>query len=324
MLFRSLTQISTTNVGVTLNEATGEVTVAPGTPAGNYELVYKICEILNPANCDEATVFVEVTFSTIVANDDIGTPVNGYVGAVSVLNVLDNDELNGDPVILEEITLIQVSSTHPGVMLDPITGNVRVAPGTPAGSYELVYQICEKLNPTNCDEATAFIPVTAAEILAVDDNGVSINGYVGGQSLPNVLVNDLLNGVLVNPLEIILTQISTTNAGVTLDQATGAVNVAPGTPAGNYELVYKICEILNPSNCDEATAFVPVTAAAILAVDDTGTPVNGYNGGVSVPNVLVNDLLNGVLVNPLEIILTQISTTNVGVTLNEADRKSVV
>ena len=215
MLFRSvlLTQISTTNVGVTLNEATGEVTVAPGTPAGNYELVYKICEILNPANCDEATVFVEVTFSTIVANDDIGTPVNGYVGAVSVLNVLDNDELNGDPVILEEITLIQVSSTHPGVMLDPITGNVRVAPGTPAGSYELVYQICEKLNPTNCDEATAFIPVTAAEILAVDDNGVSINGYVGGQSLPNVLVNDLLNGVAVNPLEIELTQISTTNAG---------------------------------------------------------------------------------------------------------------
>jgi uncharacterized repeat protein (TIGR01451 family) len=312
----TLSQISTTNAGVTLDPVTGAVNVAPGTPAGNYELVYQICEILDPANCDQATAFVEVTFSTIVANDDYGTPVNGYVGAVSVLNVLDNDELNGVSVNPLEITLTQISSTHPGVMLDPITGNVRVAPGTPAGNYELVYRICEILNPTNCDQATAFIPVTAAEILAIDDNGVSINGYVGGVSVPNVLVNDLLNGLPVNPLEVLLTQISTTNAGVTLNEATGAVNVAPGTPAGNYELVYQICEILNPSNCDQATAFVPVTAAEILAFDDNGISINGYVGGVAVPNVLLNDLLNGLPVNPLEVVLTQISTTNPGVTLD--------
>ena len=36
------------------------------------------------------------------------------------------------------------------------------------------------------------------------------------------------------------------------------VVIAPGTPAGIYELVYNICEILNPTNCDQATVTVPV------------------------------------------------------------------
>ena len=56
---------------------------------------------------------------------------------------------------------------------------------------------------------------------------------------------------------------------MTLDPATGAVNVAPGTPAGTYTLVYEICEILNPANCDTAMATVTVGAALIDAVDDT-------------------------------------------------------
>ncbi|MDD3527132.1 MAG: hypothetical protein PHX39_09315, partial [Bacteroidales bacterium] len=312
----TLAQISTTHPGVTLDPLTGAVNVAPGTPAGNYELVYEICEILNPTNCDQATAFVPVTAPEILAVDDPGNPVNGYNGGVSVPNVLVNDLLNGAPVNPAEITLVQISTTHPGVTLDPLTGAVNVASGTPAGSYELVYEICEIVNPTNCDQATVFVPVTAPEILAVDDNGNPVNGYNGGVSVPNVLVNDLLNGAPVDPAEIALTQISTTHPGVTLDPLTGAVNVAPGTPAGSYELVYEICEILNPANCDQATVFVPVTAPEILAMDDNGNPVNGYNGGVSVPNVLVNDLLNGVAVDPLEIALTQISTTHPGVTLD--------
>ncbi|NCA86940.1 MAG: T9SS type A sorting domain-containing protein, partial [Clostridia bacterium] len=145
-----------------------------------------------------------------------------------------------------------------GVTLDPLTGAVNVAPGTPAGNYELVYEICEILNPTNCDQATVFVPVTAPEILAIDDNGVLINGVLGGVSVANVLANDLLNGALVNPALITLSQISTTNAGVTLDPLTGAVNVASGTPTGTYYIEYEICEILNPGNCDQALVTVPV------------------------------------------------------------------
>jgi hypothetical protein len=290
----TLMQISTSNAGVTLNEATGEVTVAPGTPAGNYVLVYQICENLNPSNCDQATVFVEVTFSTIIAKDDYGTPVNGYVGDLSVLNVLENDELNGAPVILAEITLVQISSTHPGVMLDPITGNVRVAPGTPAGNYELVYRICEILNPGNCDEATVFVPVTAAEILAIDDTGNPVNGLTGGDAGINVLDNDKLNGADVIPVKVTITSTPTTELMVNTD---GTVTVAPGTPAGTYTIDYKICEVLNPTNCDDATVEVEVTAPGILANDDdySSTPVNGYTGNPNVGNALTNDSYNGIV-----------------------------
>jgi hypothetical protein len=36
-------------------------------------------------------------------------------------------------------------------------------------------------------------------------------------------------------------------------------------------LVYQICEILNPTNCDTATVSVTVTTATIDAVADAGT-----------------------------------------------------
>jgi hypothetical protein len=312
----TLVEISSTNPNVTLNPVTGEVDVAAGTPEGTYYLVYEICEILNPTNCDQATVTVEVTAAPIVANDDAGTPVNGYDGGVSYNNVLDNDLLNGDPVIPAEITLQEISSTHPNVSLNPVTGEVIVAAGTPEGTYYLVYEICEILNPTNCDQATVTVPVTAAPIIANDDTGTPVNGYDGGVSYNNVLDNDLLNGDPINPAEITLVEISSTDPNVHLDPNTGEVIVDPGTPAGTYYLVYEICEILNPGNCDQATVMVEVTAAPIVANDDTGAEVNGTLGGVSVADVLVNDLLNGDPVNPAEVILTEISSTHPGVSLN--------
>ncbi|WP_162253732.1 hypothetical protein, partial [Lysobacter sp. Root690] len=59
-----------------------------------------------------------------------------------------------NPVVAADVTLSQVSTTNPGVTLNTTTGAVTVAAGTPAGTYTLVYRLCEVLNPTNCDDAT--------------------------------------------------------------------------------------------------------------------------------------------------------------------------
>ncbi|KWS04093.1 internalin, putative [Lysobacter capsici AZ78] len=312
----TLTQVSTTNPGVTLNTTTGAVNVAPGTPAGTYTLTYQICELLNPTNCDDATVTVTVDAAPIVANDDTGTPVNGRTGGTAVADVRVNDTLNGNPVVAAEVTLSQVSTTNPGVTLNTTTGAVNVAPGTPAGTYTLVYRLCEVLNPTNCDDATVTVTVDAAAIVANNDTGTPVNGSTGGTAVPNVLVNDTLDGNPVTPADVTLTQVSTTNPGVTLNTTTGAVNVAPGTPAGTYTLTYQICELLNPTNCDDATVTVTVDAAPIVANDDTGTPVNGSTGGIAVTDVRGNDTLNGVAVTPAEVTLSQVSSTNPGITLD--------
>ncbi len=77
-----------------------------------------------------------------------------------------------------------------------------------------------------------------------------------GTSVTNVLANDELNGNPVNPAEVNLTELSSTNPGISLNGA--AVVVAPGTPAGTYTLTYQICEILNPLNCDQANVSVTV------------------------------------------------------------------
>ncbi|WP_220764266.1 hypothetical protein, partial [Flavobacterium sp. UMI-01] len=275
------TFVSATNADITLDGTA--VKVAVGTPAGNYELVYKICEKINPTNCDEAKVTVTVTKPAIDAIDDAGTAVNGFTGGTALANVLVNDKLNGAIVDPAKVNTTFVSATNTGITLDGTT--VKVAAGTPAGNYELVYKICEKINPANCDEAKVTVAVTKPIIDAIDDVASSpVNGFDGGIALANVLANDKLNGAIVDPTKVNTTFVSATNAGVTLEGT--SVKVAAGTPAGNYELVYKICEITNPTNCDEAKVNVTVTKPAIDAIDDAGTVVNGFDGGIALANVL--------------------------------------
>ena len=293
--------------------------VAPGTPAGTYTVTYQICEQLNPTNCSTTTVTVTVGAAPIDAVDDdyTGTPVNGGSGG-NLPSVLVNDTLNGGAVTVGvggNVTLTPGAAPTPAVgsiTMNP-DGTITIAPGTTAGVYTYAYTICEVLNgTTNCDTATATIVVDAPVIDAVDDTGGPVNGASGGVGVPNVLVNDTLNGAPVTLSTVTLSQVSTTNPNVTLNPATGAVNVAPGTPAGTYVVTYEICDVINGPgvNCDTATATVTVVAAPIVATPDTGTVANGANGGVAVPNVLVNDTLNGAPATLANVVLTQTATTN--------------
>jgi uncharacterized repeat protein (TIGR01451 family) len=283
----------------------GSVDVAPGTPAGTYTLTYEICEILNPTNCDDALVTVTVIAAPIVANDDNAIDINGYTGQNDVLNVFDNDELNGSPVIPAEVTLTETIADPTGALTLNPDGSVDVAPGTPAGTYTLTYEICEILNPTNCDDAVVTVTVIAAPIVANDDNAIDINGYTGQNDVLNVFDNDEVNGVPVIPAEVTLTETVADPTGALTLNPDGSVDVAPGTPAGTYTLTYEICEILNPTNCDDALVTVTVIAAPIVANDDNAIDINGYTGQNDVLNVFDNDLLNGSPVIPAEVTLTE-------------------
>ncbi|MFW0740054.1 hypothetical protein ACN1CN_22745, partial [Flavobacterium sp. T12S277] len=295
------TFVSATNPGITLSGT--DVLVAPGTPAGTYTLTYRICEKLNPTNCDQAVVSVTVTAGAIVATDDAGSSVVGATGGTSLTNVLSNDTLNGSAIVASDVNTTFVSATNPGISLSGT--DVLVAPGTPAGTYTLTYRICEKLNPTNCDDAVVTVPVTAGAIVATDDTGVSVNGSTGGTSVTNVLNNDTLNGNVFVPSDVNTTFVSATNPGITLSGTD--VLVAPNTPAGTYTLTYRICEKLNPTNCDDATVSVTVTAGSIVATDDAGSSVVGSTGGTSLTNVLSNDTLNGSAVVPSDVNTTFVS-----------------
>ena len=304
------TFVSSTHPGVTLSG--NSVIVAPGTPNGSYLLTYRICEIENISNCDTADINVIVINAVIIATNDTGTPLSSVSGGVALTNVLTNDTLNGSPIMASQVNTTFVSSTHPGVTL--FGKSVKVAPGTPAGTYTLVYKICEVANPLNCDTANVTVVVNSAPIIATNDTGIPVIGISGGTAVANVLVNDTLNGVAVTSTQVSTTLISTTHPGVTLSG--NSVIVAPGTPPGTYTLTYKICENLNPLNCDPATVTVVVNSTPIIANDNIGTNITTTTGGTAFTNVLANDTLNGAAVIPANVTISLVSSTNPGITLS--------
>ncbi|AZJ34000.1 gliding motility-associated C-terminal domain-containing protein [Tenacibaculum singaporense] len=151
----------TVPTGLTLN-SDGTVTVAANTPAGSYNVEYTICEVNNPTNCDTVTSVVEVTGAPIIATDDL-TPinlsnVNGFTGGVAG-DLTVNDTLNGILVNDSDIIINVVDDGGLiGVTIDA-EGNLIVPANTQEGVYVIQYQICEVLNPGNCDTAEAIVIV---------------------------------------------------------------------------------------------------------------------------------------------------------------------
>jgi len=288
-----------------MNAGTGIVSVPSGTPAGTYTITYRICENLIPTNCDTAVVTVPVSAPLIDAVADSFGPINGTTGLNNVGNVYTNDQLNGSPLILSQITGSVVTPAVPAFSGAPVpsmnvtTGVITVPAGTPQGNYTITYRICENLNPTNCDQAVATIQVSAPLIDAVADNFGPINGTTGLNNVGNAYTNDLLNGSAVVVSQItgsIITPATPAFSGApvpSMNVTTGVVSVPAGTPQGNYTITYRICQNLNPTNCDQAVITVQVSAPVIDAIADTFGPVNGASGSTNVGNAYTNDLLNG-------------------------------
>ncbi|RYE51936.1 MAG: hypothetical protein EOP48_17555, partial [Sphingobacteriales bacterium] len=94
-------------------------------------------------------------------------------------------------------------------------------------------------------------------IVANDDVLNNINAAQGGFFYNTFLGNDTLNGNSVSTFSVNVEQVSTTDPGVYVTQG-GVLNIAPGTPAGTYTIVYKICQLNFASNCDTATITINV------------------------------------------------------------------
>ena len=161
---------------ITLDPDTGEITVAPDTSAGTYVYTYEICETLNPTRCDTAEATILIEPAPIVADDDTPAALPGNIGG-TISNVVANDRLAGttNPEIGTDVEITEAVAAQDGtplglavppasgaITLDPDTGEITVAPDTSEGTYVYTYEICETLNPTNCDTAEVTIVVQEA------------------------------------------------------------------------------------------------------------------------------------------------------------------
>ena len=310
----------------------GTVTAPSGTKSGTYEIVYSICERLNPDNCATATATVKVGSTPIVAKADTYTITNGTSTTTTTGTVLDNDKLGTKTPTTTDVILTVVTTTTDvvGATKTPTLNNdgtVTVPSGTKSGTYEIVYSICERLNPDNCATTTATVKVGSTPIVAKADTYTVTNGTNTTTTIGTVLDNDKLGTKTPTTTDVILTVVTTTTDVVgatktpTLNND-GTITVPSGTKSGTYEIVYSICERLNPDNCATATAtvkvFVPAVATptTIEAVNDGVTTITSTAGGTT-PSVLTNDKLNGVP-NPSisSVTLTWNTATPTGFTLN--------
>jgi hypothetical protein len=260
--------------------------VAPNTPAGSYSLTYKICEVNNTANCDSVVSTIVVSVPVIDAVTDTTAAVNGLSGGTTT-SLTANDTLDENPVVIGtaagNVTLTEVSAPA-GLTLNA-NGTVTVAPNTPAGSYSLTYKICEVTNPTNCDSVVSTIVVSASaseptpkptptpveppvvigkgNIKAVTDATKAVDGKTGGTTT-SLASNDTLNG---SPVVIGTAAGNVTIEGVNVPRwltlnTDGTVTIAPNTPAVEFNLEYKICEVDFSSNCSSVVSTILVASAS--------------------------------------------------------------
>ncbi|MEP3050882.1 MAG: hypothetical protein ABJP48_07235 [Erythrobacter sp.] len=320
---------------LTFDPSTGVVGVVAGTPAGTYTFDYTICETANSANCDTATVSITVDAAPILADPDSVTGVNGATGATGVLDVLDGDTLNSVPATLATVdisVLTPATPVNPGdpvPVLNPATGLIDVPAGTPADTYTITYEICEELNSGNCSQNVATITVDASTVVATDDTVTGADGTNGVTDVLNVFTGDTINGAAATPANAVLSVATgfTVPAELTFDPSDGSIDLVAGTLAGTYSFDYQICEALNTSNCQIATATVTVDPAPSLSMtkvadDDTLVVVGQVvtytytvtnDGNVTIRGVTVSDSHNGAGAAPVpgsETLLTDAGTLN--------------
>ncbi|WP_141824944.1 putative Ig domain-containing protein, partial [Flavobacterium psychrophilum] len=161
--------------------------------------------------------------------------------------------------------------------------------------------------------------VTVTAVLnPVADSGTAPS--TGGEAIPNVALNDVVNGLPATLGVSGNATIATSGVwpvGVTLNPTTGAINVAVGTIPGVYPVTYQLCDKLTPQTCNMVTVQVAVALSVIIAIDDVNTiPIYNGVGGSSV-SVLLNDTLNGgLLTGAASVTIQPVSSLPSGMTMN--------
>ncbi|MEX2511899.1 MAG: gliding motility-associated C-terminal domain-containing protein [Cyclobacteriaceae bacterium] len=287
----------------------GTVDVPPNTAPGVYTMTYEITTA--GGESDTAEVRIEVIeYKPEAFDESAGLPDS--FGQDSIINVLANDMLNGLPALIENLNLTVADNPTNGALILNLDGSVDVAEGTPAGTYQLTYQICDKADPAKCDQGMVTITVDPTTLTAVNDEYENINLNRGG-IIGNVIVNDLLNGESVEYDRVIVELVDSDGlVGVTISEE-GILELPSGLPQGDYVLQYDLKETINPDNSDRGEIRFILLDIQMEANDDE--VYTNQNQGIDLA-LLDNDFLNTGELLPETLVIIS-GPENGDITLNE-------
>ncbi|HOW25853.1 MAG TPA: gliding motility-associated C-terminal domain-containing protein [Bacteroidales bacterium] len=176
------------------------------------------------------------------------TDSNADAGSIAYASGDDGDDL----LDVGEVWLFNAS--HTVTQSDLIAGsvmNVASAAGTDPNG-----------DPVTDDSNEVIVDAVFNEIIANDDDASStpVVGCQGGTAIASVLSNDLLDSDPATLSNVVISVVTpSSNPDVFLNVSTGEVIVLPGVNDGTYTITYRICEVLNSVNCDQAIITVVVT-----------------------------------------------------------------
>ena len=276
--------------GVTSN-TNGQLVIPAGTPAGTHTITYRVCEKLNPTNCQTVTSTLVIGTGSLTVTPTNLTHPNGTQGGTTTGTVLTGVKINGNPVNTASVTITW--NSLPPNATGNASGTVTIAPNTPAGTYTISYTVCERLNGnSNCQSVTSQITIGGGNMTVTPTQLIVANGATGGTSVNNVLTGVTINGNPVNTNSVTITW-NSLPPGFTGTNS-GTVTVPANTPAGTYTVSYTVCERLNQNNnCKTVTSTIIVGNGNMIVVPTPITVPNGTIGGTSTPSVLTGVVLNG-------------------------------
>ncbi|RYF78422.1 MAG: hypothetical protein EOO39_01475, partial [Cytophagaceae bacterium] len=186
----TVSTVGTYPAGISLNTATGSMSVTQGTTPGSYMVSYQLCDKLTSPTCSTETATITVSAS-ISTTPDAGIVSTG-TGGVAVSNVAANDAVNGVAATLGtsgNATVATVGTYPTGISLNTATGSMSVTQGTTPGSYMVSYQLCDKLTTPSCSTETATITVNEDQptvaVLSPANNGTATTTFtISGTATP--------------------------------------------------------------------------------------------------------------------------------------------
>ena len=287
-----------------IDPATGKIVVPNGAAPGEHTIRYKVCE-KGTNRCEEGTVKVVVAQEHILANADnyeqqwSATETVAKNERGEEANILANDELASNRSLSTNLVDIeQVEASSDKVSIDTATGKVKIAAGTPVGTYTLKYTIKPKGQATPVS-APAIVTVVVKNKLEVTDDEIS--GTPSDSDTPNeignVTDNIKLNGQKPDPSDVtiqVVTPAESKRPGASvpmIDAVTGKITVGKDVPKGDYTIRVKVCDKDTPATCVEKDYKIKVRPNQNLeAVDNV---FNIGTAGGTTPSVLDNDKWKG-------------------------------
>ena len=287
--------------GVT-TDTQGRIVVPAGTPATSTLVTYRVCEKLNPTNCQTVTSTLVIGTGSLTVTPVTPLTVPNGISGGTTSSVLTGVRLNGNVVTNTNSVTITFSGLPAGVTTDT-QGRIVIPAGTPATNTLVTYKVCEKLNPTNCQTVTSTLVIGTGSLTVTPVTPLTVPNGISGGTTSSVLTGVRLNGNVVTNTNSVTITFSGLPAGVTTDTQ-GRIVIPAGTPATSTLVTYKVCEKLNPTNCQTVTSTLVIGTGSLTVTSTTLTHPNGTQGGTTTGTVLSGVKINGNPVNTASVTIT--------------------